>query len=154
MDGFTGFKTAAAEQLPDAVEVMAPFRVIQLVGDRLDRRRQRVQYQATGQRGRAGAPLYGAHRTLHTGAELFTGKLRQHLETVFTDANYVAVEVTWSVYQEMSNAYCCQNRTQGKELMQKLITELRHGTPAGLEEVRTLGKTIKPPRLGHIGLLR
>ncbi|MDM4763347.1 ISL3 family transposase, partial [Galbitalea sp. SE-J8] len=30
MDGFTGFKTAAAEALPDAVEVMDPFHVVQL----------------------------------------------------------------------------------------------------------------------------
>ena len=31
MDGFTGFKTAAAEALPDAVEVMDPFRACQVV---------------------------------------------------------------------------------------------------------------------------
>ncbi len=43
MDGFTGFKTAAAEKLPDAVEVMDPFHVVQLAGDALDRCRQRVQ---------------------------------------------------------------------------------------------------------------
>ncbi len=36
MDGFTGFKTAAAEKLPDAVEVMDPFHVVQLGGDTLD----------------------------------------------------------------------------------------------------------------------
>jgi transposase len=37
MDGFTGFKTAAAESLPDAVEVMDPFHAVQLAGDSLDR---------------------------------------------------------------------------------------------------------------------
>jgi transposase len=30
MDGFTGFKTAAAEELPDAVAVMDPFHVVRL----------------------------------------------------------------------------------------------------------------------------
>ncbi|MDK9622068.1 transposase, partial [Propionibacterium freudenreichii] len=30
MDGFTGFKTAAAEELPDAAPVMDPFHVIRL----------------------------------------------------------------------------------------------------------------------------
>lgn len=40
MDGFSGFKTAAAEQLPDAIAVMDPFHVIQLAGDALDRCRQ------------------------------------------------------------------------------------------------------------------
>ena len=35
MDGFTGFKTAAAEQLPDAVAVMDPFYAEVLVMPRL-----------------------------------------------------------------------------------------------------------------------
>jgi len=30
MDGFTGFKTAAAEELPDAVAVMDPFHVVRV----------------------------------------------------------------------------------------------------------------------------
>jgi transposase len=33
MDGFTGFKTAAAEELPHAVPVMDPFHVMQAVID-------------------------------------------------------------------------------------------------------------------------
>ena len=33
MDGFTGFKTATAEELPDAVAVMDPFHVVRLAGD-------------------------------------------------------------------------------------------------------------------------
>ena len=41
MDGFTGFKTAAAETVPDAVAVMDPFHVVALAGDALDRCRQR-----------------------------------------------------------------------------------------------------------------
>ena len=36
MDGFTGFKTAAAEEIPDAVAVMDPFHVVALTGDALD----------------------------------------------------------------------------------------------------------------------
>jgi transposase len=36
MDGFTGFKTAAAEELPDAVAVMDRFHVVRLAGDALD----------------------------------------------------------------------------------------------------------------------
>jgi hypothetical protein len=34
MDGFTGFKTATAEELPDAVAVMDPFHVVRLAGTR------------------------------------------------------------------------------------------------------------------------
>ncbi|WP_455132318.1 transposase [Microbacterium aurum] len=36
MDGFSGFKTAASEELPDAVPVMDPFHVVRLAGDALD----------------------------------------------------------------------------------------------------------------------
>lgn len=43
MDGFTGFKTAAAETVPDAVAVMDPFHVVALAGEAVDRCRQRVQ---------------------------------------------------------------------------------------------------------------
>ena len=41
MDGFTGFKTAAAEELPEAVAVMDPFHVVRLAGDAFDRCRRR-----------------------------------------------------------------------------------------------------------------
>lgn len=58
MDGFTGFKTATVEQLPDAVAVMDPFHVVRLAGDALDRCRRRVQLAITGHRGRKNDPLY------------------------------------------------------------------------------------------------
>jgi transposase len=70
MDGFTGFKTAAAETIPDAVAVavMDPFHVVALAGDALDRCRQRVQQQTRGHRGRTSDPLCGIRRVLRTGA--------------------------------------------------------------------------------------
>ena len=58
MDGFTGFKTATTEELPQAVAVMDPFHVVRLAGDALDQCRRRVQQQLHGHRGRAGDPLY------------------------------------------------------------------------------------------------
>ncbi|STC67385.1 transposase for insertion sequence element [Corynebacterium diphtheriae] len=33
MGGFSGFKTASVEELPEAVEVMDPFHVVKLAGD-------------------------------------------------------------------------------------------------------------------------
>jgi transposase len=42
MDGFTGFKTATTEELPDAVPVMDPFHVVYLAGDASDECRRRV----------------------------------------------------------------------------------------------------------------
>ena len=74
MDGFAGFKSAAADELPDAVPVMDPFHVIRLAGDALDNCRRRIQQVTCGHRGRAGDPLYKARRTLHAGADLLTEK--------------------------------------------------------------------------------
>ncbi|SMY02377.1 zinc-finger of transposase IS204/IS1001/IS1096/IS1165, partial [Brevibacterium sp. Mu109] len=43
MDGFAGYKSAAAEELPDAVPVMDPFHVVALAGGAHERCRQRIQ---------------------------------------------------------------------------------------------------------------
>ncbi len=53
MDGFTGFKTAAVEELPDVVTVLDPFHVTRLAGEALDECRRRVQQAICGHRGRA-----------------------------------------------------------------------------------------------------
>ena len=58
MDGFTGFKTATSEELPEAVAVMDPFHVVRLAGDALDQCRRRVQQDSRGHRGRKNDPLY------------------------------------------------------------------------------------------------
>ena len=85
MDGFTGFKTAASEELPQATAVMDPFHVVRLAGDALDRCRRRVQQQLHGHRGHKNDPLYRARRTLHTGADLLTDKQTARLNTLFAD---------------------------------------------------------------------
>ncbi len=83
MEGFTGFKTATAEELPDAVAVMDPFHVIRLKGDALDRWRRRVQQDLHGHRGRKDDPLYRARRTLHTGDGLLTDKQKDRPLALF-----------------------------------------------------------------------
>lgn len=143
MDGFSGFKSAAAEELPDAVPVMDPFHVVRLAGDALDSCRRRVQQQTCGHRGRAGDPLYSARRTLHTGADLLTEKQRTRLETLFTADEHVEVEASWGAYQRMVAAYREPDRTKGRELMQAVIDSLSSGVPAALTELRTLGRTLK-----------
>ena len=143
MDGFTGFKTAAVEQLPDATTVMDPFHVVRLAGEALDRCRQRAQQQLHGHRGRKGDPLYSARRTLHTGADLLTARQKARLNELFSDDNHVEVEVTWAVYQRMVAAYRHPERRQGRRLMQRLIASLATGVPAALSELATLGRTLK-----------
>lgn len=143
MDGFTGFKTATAEELPDAVAVMDPFHVVRLAGDALDRCRRRVQQQIHGNRGRTADPLYRARRTLHTGADLLTDKQRERLLALFAGDAHVEVETTWNVYQRMVTAYREPDRAHGRQLMEKLINSLSVDVPAALAEVTTLGRTLK-----------
>ena len=143
MDGFTGFKTAAAEELPDAVAVMDPFHAVRLAGEALDQCRRRVQLATCGHRGYKGDPLYSARRTLHTGAGLLTDKQTDRLEALFAVDAHVEVEVTWGVYQQMIAAYREPDRAAGRELMSTLIESLSHGVPSVLTEIATLGRTLK-----------
>lgn len=50
--GFAGFKIAAAEELPQAVEVLGPFQVVKLGTTALVQARQRGQHARYGRRGR------------------------------------------------------------------------------------------------------
>ncbi len=143
MDGFTGFKTATTEELPDAVAVMDPFHVVRLAGEALDRCRQRVQQQTLGHRGHKNDPLYSARRALHTGTGLLTGKQNERLTHLFADDEHVEVEATWGIYQRMIVAYRQPDRKKGHELMARLIDSLSHGVPAELTEVITLGRTLQ-----------
>ena len=143
MDGFTGFKTATTEELPDAVAVMDPFHVVRLAGDALDKCRRRIQQDLHGHRGRAGDPLYSARRTLHTGTDLLTDKQKNRLDALFANDDHLAVEVTWAAYQRMITAYRKPEPAQGRDLMSKLIASLSSGVPAALVELRTLGRTLK-----------
>jgi transposase len=143
MDGFTGFKTATTEELPDATAVMDPFHVVRLAGDALDRCRRRVQYRLHGHRGRKYDPLYRARRTLHTGANLLTDRQTDRLTRLFADETHVEVEATWGVYQRMIAAYREPNARTGRQLMVKLIASVSHGVPQVLTEIITLGRTLK-----------
>ena len=142
MDGFTGFKTATTEELPDAVAVMDPFHVVRLAGDALDQCRRRIQQELHGHRGRKHDPLYNARRTLHTGAGLLTGKQARRLADLFATDEHVEIEATWGIYQRMIAAYREPDRSRGRELMTKLIASVSHAVPAALVEITTLGRTL------------
>ena len=143
MDGFTGFKTATAEELPDAVAVMDPFHVVRLAGDALDRCRRRVQQDTHGHRGRTGDPLYRARRTLHTGTDLLTDKQKTRLTALFATDEHVHVEATWGIYQRMVAAYRQPDHALGRAQMQAVIDSLSGGVPKSLTELITLGRTLK-----------
>ncbi len=143
MDGFSGFKTAATEELPDAATVMDPFHVVRLAGNALDECRRRVQLATCGHRGRSTDPLYRARRTLHTGADLLTDKQKARLAALFAVDAHVEVEATWMIYQRTVAAYRQPDRAKGATMMTALITTLSAGIPKPLQELITLGRTLK-----------
>lgn len=143
MDGFTGFKTAAAEALPDAVEVMDPFHVVQLAGDAMDRCRQRVQQETTGHRGRVGDPLYNMRRTLHVGEGLLKAAQARKLAALFADDAHIAVEVTRAVYQRLVAAYRDPDPAAGHATLRGVIDAISHDVPTALPEIAVLGRTLK-----------
>ena len=142
MDGFTGFKTAAAAELPDAVAVMDPFHVVRLAGDALDRCRRRVQQDLHGHRGRRTDPLYKARRTLHTGVDLLTDRQQERLQALFADEDHLQVELTWNAYQRLVVAYRHPTRAEGRRILAALIDSLATGVPEALPELITLGRTL------------
>ncbi|AKK10395.1 Transposase [Corynebacterium uterequi] len=146
MDGFTGFKTAAEQEIPHATAVMDPFHVIRLAGDALDDCRRRVQVELHGGRGRKNHPLYHNRRTLHTGVGLLTDRQYQRLQGLFADDHHVEVEATWGVYQRMITAYRAKRRAEGKKIMAELITSVASGVPRGLVEVARPGRTLTKRR--------
>ena len=82
MDGFGGYKTAAADQLPDATAVIDPFHVVALAGTKLDLTRLRVQQQTLGHQGRTGDLLFGVRRTLRTRLHLLSTRQQSRLTRV------------------------------------------------------------------------
>jgi len=141
MDGFTGYRTAAAEALPDARAVMDPFHVVHLAAEKLTVCRQRVQQDTCGHRGRSGDPLFGIRRILLTRKELLSTKQKTKLEAALAahDA-HAAVEVTACFYQDLISAYANPDRRAGKLAMYKCLKRIRNGVPTGLEELAQLGR--------------
>src|SRR5207247_4582280 len=105
MDGFTGFKTATAEELPDAVAVMDPFHVVCLAGDALDECRRRVQQATRGHRGVKGDPLYAARRTLPTGSDLLNGRARPRMNGVLAAEDHLDASEAMDDYRHSHACY-------------------------------------------------
>ena len=142
MDGFTGYKTATSEELPQAIAVMDPFHVIRLAGDAVETCRRRIQQQLTGRRGRKTDPLYAARRLLLTGTGLLTPTQRVRLDELLAQDEHAEVEATWVCYQNLVAAYRESSRELGRFAMERVITPLRESVPAQLPELRKLGRTL------------
>ena len=155
MDGFTGFKSAAAEELPDARAVMDPFHVVHLAGDALDECRRRTGQELHHRRGRAKDPQYKASRMLHTRSCLLTPRQQHQILDLLTSDCHVALEVTWSVYQNITWCLQCaqHERGQGPDASRNQHTDL-HARTKLPDRAHYTGQDTQTPSHRHPGLLR
>ena len=81
---------------------------------------------------------------LRTRSCLLTPRQQHQLADLFTSDCHVALEVTWSGYQNIIDAYRDPSEIRGKALMQAGInTRTSTRVPRGLTELMTLGRTLK-----------
>lgn len=78
-----------------------------------------------------------------TGADLLTDKQKTRLEALFCDDQHAPVEATWGVYQNLVHAYRNPDPAAGRHTMNTVISALSSTIPAGLDELRQLGSTLK-----------
>ena len=95
----------------------------------------------------AGAPRTPCTRPagcLRTRSCLLTLGQQHQLADLFASDCHVALEVTWSAYQNIIDAYRDPNTDVGKALMEAEINTLTSTrVPRGLTELTTLGRTLK-----------
>ena len=127
MDGFTGFKTATTEELPDAVAVMDPFHVVRLAGDALP-------VPAPGPAGHPRPPRLRATRSTRragpcTPAPACSPTSRPSASRALRRRRLVEVEATWGIYQRMIAAYRDARPASWSRADGKLIDRLSTGVP-------------------------
>ncbi len=145
MDGFTGFKSAAAKELPDATAVMDPFHVVHLAGDALDECRRRTGQELHHRRGRATDPLYKARRMLaHQVLPASSHANNTRSSTCLPVRSTSHSRSPGASTRTTPGAYRAPNTSAGKALMQAEINTLTSTrVPRGLTELITLGRTLK-----------
>jgi len=81
---------------------------------------------------------------LHTRSCLLTLGQQYQILDLFSGDEHVALEVTWSAYQNIIDAYRAPNTSAGNALMRAEINTLTFTrVPRSLTELITLGRTLK-----------
>ena len=81
---------------------------------------------------------------LHTRSCLLTPRQQYQLADLFSSECHVALEATWSAYQNIIDAYRAPDTSAGKAMMEAEINTLTSTrVPRGLTELITLGRTLK-----------
>ncbi|WP_140445469.1 MULTISPECIES: ISL3 family transposase [unclassified Bifidobacterium] len=150
MDAFAGYKKAARHEVPHAVEVLDPFHVVKLAGDRLTAVRCRLQRERTGRRGTSRDPLYRGRRVLLKTETLRTDRQRERAARLLDDPANHALRLAHGAYQRIIRCYAQEDRRRGRGMMAELIEALNaRGAAPGCPELAALGRTLKR-RMGDV----
>ena len=144
MDAFAGYKRAAARLVPHAVEILDPFHIVRLAGDRLAGVRRRLRRERTGRRGTRTDPLYRGRRILPGTAASRTDRQREKADRLLADPANGPLALAHGVYRRIIACYAHEDRREGRAMMAELIESLaaKGGAP-GCPELATLGRTLK-----------
>ena len=143
MDGFSGFKSSAADELPDAVPVMDVLHVVRLAG--------RLWITAGGAFSSKRAAIADGREIpcILLGGRCIPGPTcspRSNVHALKSCSPLIRM-LKWkragSVYQRMVAAYREPDRTKGREPVRAMIDSVSRGVLAGLTELKTLGRTMK-----------
>lgn len=144
MDAFAGYKKAASKQVPHAVEVLDPFHIVKLAGNKLDVVRRRLQVERTGKRGTKSDSLYRCRRVLLKTAVLRTDRQKQRVDRLLEDETNRDLKLAEGVYQKIIDCYRQNDRRKGKNMMKELIESMAvKGSAPNCPELLTLGRTLK-----------
>ena len=144
MDAFAGYKKAAARQVPHAVEILDPFHIVKLAGDKVTAVRCRLQREATGRRGTRTDPLYRGRRILLKTASLRTDRQKKRADELLGDPSNKPLALAHGVYQKIIACYAQEDRGKGRGMMAELIDSLAvRGSAPGCPGLVTLGRTLK-----------
>lgn len=110
MDAFAGYKKAAARQVPHAVEILDPFHIVKLAGDKVTAVRCRLQREATGRRGTRTDPLYRGRRILLKTASLRTDRQKKRADELLGDPSNKPLALAHGVYQKIIACYAQEDR--------------------------------------------
>ena len=76
-------------------------------------------------------------------AVLGHGKQKAKLESLFKQPEHEPVQLVWSVYQRMVDAYRQPKPEVGRWALEQLINEVGTQVPQGLPELKKLGGTLR-----------
>ena len=144
MDAFAGYKRAAAKAMPHAVEVLDPFHIVALAGEKVTKVRCRLQHEATGHRGTKADPLYRCRRALLKTAVLRTDKQQARVDALPAIEANRPLKLAEGAYQKIIRCYREPDRSKGRAMMAELVESLAaKGSAPGCPELATLGRTLK-----------